>query len=182
MKSLPNIITLLRILLIVPILLLLFYEHYKGAMILFLLASISDGLDGLLARYLCASTRLGSILDPLADKLLILSSVVMLFTLQLFPLWLLAAIFIRDGVLLFGTLVYQFTTKQFEYAPTIISKANTFLQFILVLAILFYQGWDRIDYSRIEILMFLVFVTGVTSLIQSVSTWSRYALKERSQR
>ncbi len=182
MKTLPNCITLSRIILVIPVLLLLFFESYKSATVLFLLASLTDGLDGILARYLQATSRLGSILDPIADKCLILASMVMLLSLQLFPLWLFVAIIIRDVVLLAGAVVYQMTLHRFEYQPTMISKANTFLQFVLILGILFHQGWGGLDYSRIEIIQFLVFVTSITSFMQYVGTWSRYALSERSQR
>ncbi len=131
--NLPNFITLLRIGAIPIFLILLVDERYTEALIVFILAGITDSLDGLLARWLDARTTLGAFIDPLADKLLLVSSFVILAFLGDIPRWLAVLVIMRDVIILIGYSVLFFVTGHaIEVRPTLIGKASTFFQLLTV--------------------------------------------------
>src|SRR5215469_15035066 len=143
-----NKVTILRILLIpVFVVLVLYYvktnnEPYLGfAILCFGLAAICDGVDGFIARRFNQRSELGAILDPLADKLLLVSGIVVLSFdhrpyLQTLPLWLTGTIIGRDILLLAGLLVIQMTVGKVEVRPRVFGKIATVLQMAVVLWIL----------------------------------------------
>lgn len=132
--NLPNLITLLRIGAIPVFLILLVDERYTEALIVFILAGITDSLDGLLARWLDARTTLGAFIDPLADKLLLVSSFVILAFLGDIPRWLAILVIMRDVIILIGYSVLFFVTGHaIEVRPTLIGKASTFFQLLTVI-------------------------------------------------
>ena len=131
--NLPNFITLLRIGAIPVFLILLVDERYTEALLVFILAGITDSLDGLLARWLDARTTLGAFIDPLADKLLLVSSFVILAFLGDIPRWLAVLVIMRDVIILIGYSVLFFVTGHaIEVRPTLIGKASTFFQLLTV--------------------------------------------------
>ena len=131
--NLPNCITLLRIGAIPIFLILLVDERYTEALIVFILAGITDSLDGLLARWLDARTTLGAFIDPLADKLLLVSSFIILAFLGFIPRWLAVLVITRDVIILIGYSVLFFVTgHSIEVRPTLIGKASTFFQLVTV--------------------------------------------------
>jgi cardiolipin synthase len=132
MMNLPNAITVLRVLLIPVLAWLLVNENYPGAAVVFALAAASDLVDGILARWLGQMTRFGAILDPLADKFTMLTAVVFLAGQGVLPLWLAAAIVLRDVVIVTGATAYHFLLGKVEMAPTLLSKANTVLEFFAI--------------------------------------------------
>ena len=132
--NLPNLITLLRIGAIPVFLILLVDERYTEALVVFILAGITDSLDGLLARWLDARTTLGAFIDPLADKLLLVSSFVILAFLGDIPRWLAVLVIMRDVIILIGYSVLFFVTGHaIEVRPTLIGKASTFFQLLTVI-------------------------------------------------
>lgn len=132
--NLPNFITLLRIGAIPVFLILLVDERYTEALIVFILAGITDSLDGLLARWLDARTTLGAFIDPLADKLLLVSSFVILAFLGDISRWLAVLVIMRDVIILIGYSVLFFVTGHaIEVRPTLIGKASTFFQLLTVI-------------------------------------------------
>ncbi len=132
--NLPNFITLLRIGAIPVFLILLVDERYTEALIVFILAGITDSLDGLLARWLDARTTLGAFIDPLADKLLLVSSFVILAFLGDIPRWLAVLVIMRDVMILIGYSVLFFVTGHaIEVRPTLIGKVSTFFQLLTVI-------------------------------------------------
>ncbi len=132
-RNLPNFITLLRLGAIPVFLILLVDERYTEALIVFSLAGISDSLDGLLARWLDARTTLGAFIDPLADKLLLVSSFVILAFLGDIPRWLAVLVIMRDVIILIGYSVLFFVTGHaIEVRPTLIGKTSTFFQLLTV--------------------------------------------------
>ncbi len=182
-RHIPNLITVLRILLVYPVNHFLLERRFGLALGLFVLAGLSDGLDGFLAKHYHWQSRLGSYLDPLADKLLLVSSFLSLAWLGLVPVWLTAAVVLRDGVILAGAIAYYFLLKPFEGQPHWTSKVNTFLQLLLVVSVLFSQGvWPLAE----GLLFFLILVVLVTSLVSGaiyVHVWgSRYLRETRSPR
>jgi cardiolipin synthase len=128
MLTLPNFLTLLRIIAVPVFLILVTNRAYAAAFVLFLAAGVTDTVDGVLARLTNASSDLGASLDPLADKLLLVSSFVMLAWLGVIPLWLMIIALTRDVVILTGYLVLYFFGRPMAVDPTAISKLNTFME------------------------------------------------------
>jgi len=132
--GLPNWLTLLRILLIPFFVTLLVYRETWWALVVFCLASLTDMLDGYIARSHDRKTRLGAFLDPVADKLLLTSAFVTLTYLRMVPFWITAVVVSRDLILSVGVLVIHVSGGTVHPAPTWIGKASTALQMATVLA------------------------------------------------
>ncbi|MBT7839758.1 MAG: CDP-alcohol phosphatidyltransferase family protein, partial [Candidatus Thioglobus sp.] len=127
-SSVPNALSILRIILTVPVVLTLLNHQYFLAMVLFFVAGITDALDGWIAKRYSFETRLGSILDPVADKLLLMSSFITLNVIGLLPLWLLVLVFLRDVMIVSGTVgcfIGAGTPKEELLSPSKLSKFNT---------------------------------------------------------
>jgi cardiolipin synthase len=156
-KHIPNIITVGRILLVYPVIDLLLDRRFDWALGLFVVAGVSDAIDGYLAKTYHWQSRLGSYLDPVADKLLLTSCFIALGWLKLIPLWLVGLVVFRDAVIFSGAVAYYFLLRPFEGQPLYISKLNTLLQLMLVFAVLVQYG---IAPSMPEFMM-----TGLTGLV-----------------
>lgn len=172
---LPNAISLMRIALIAPILILMLQGDFGWALALFILAGFSDGLDGYLAVRFGWSTRLGGLLDPAADKLLITGMFITLAYTQQIPVWLAAVVILRDVVIVAGAMAYNFIVRPVPGEPTRISKLNTALQMLFVLFVLSRAGFDWPDKITITVLGAAVLVTVVISGVDYVWSWSRRA-------
>ncbi|NJN46292.1 MAG: CDP-alcohol phosphatidyltransferase family protein [Candidatus Competibacteraceae bacterium] len=180
-RDIPNLITAARILLVPPILWLLLQERYSTVLLLFLLAGASDGLDGYLAKRFGWSTYLGSILDPLADKLLLMGAIVVLGWQGNLPVWLVVLVILRDVVIVSGALSYHYLIESFEASPLLISKLNTVVQILLVLAILFDQGVRALPEPILVGLLASAALTTVSSGGIYVWEWGRRALSKGKQ-
>ena len=132
--GLPNWLTILRILLIPVFVTLLVYRRAGLALLVFCLASLTDLLDGYIARSQGRQTRLGAFLDPMADKLLLTSGFVTLTWLKVIPFWITAVVVSRDVVLSIGVLVIHVAGGTVHPAPTWIGKMSTVFQMLTVLA------------------------------------------------
>ena len=132
--GLPNWLTILRILLIPVFVTLLVYRRAGLALLVFCLASLTDLLDGYIARSQVPQTRLGAFLDPMADKLLLTSGFVTLTWLKVIPFWITAVVVSRDVVLSIGVLVIHVAGGTVHPAPTWIGKMSTVFQMLTVLA------------------------------------------------
>ncbi len=130
--SIPNILTLIRILLTPLFIILILKQLFTMALFVFAIAGISDALDGSIARYLNQRTELGAHLDPLADKLLLLSSYITLGVLNVVPSWLAVIVIARDVIIILGIAVLTITSKPYQVKPSIVSKCTTFLQLATV--------------------------------------------------
>jgi cardiolipin synthase len=172
---LPNAISILRIALIPPILILILEGDYGWALALFWLAGFSDGLDGYLAVRFGWQTRLGGLLDPTADKLLITGMFVTLAYAEQIPVWLAAVVILRDVVIVSGAMAYNFIVKPVPGEPTRISKLNTALQMLFVLFVLSRAGFGWPDKITITVLGAAILVTVVISGVDYVWSWSRRA-------
>jgi cardiolipin synthase len=159
--NLPNILTILRILLI-PVFINLLIYHYDGwALAVFLAAALTDSLDGLIARVANQRTRLGTYLDPMADKLLLTASFLALAILQIIPVWSAVIVVSRDLILILGALILHLTQTQMEILPTSLGKSTTALQLIyvtLVLVTAVFQG------NTVALFPVLVGTVGLTIL------------------
>lgn len=131
--NIPNLITVFRILLVPLLAIFLLEERYNSALLVFIVAGISDGLDGFLARLLKQKTRLGAILDPIADKLLLVTTFVMLAGLGVIPQWLAVLVVSRDLLIVIGFGILVLTGRTFKVAPTYTSKLTTVLQLITII-------------------------------------------------
>jgi len=175
-SDIPNLITVLRILLVAPIAWALLQQEFVLALVLFFVAGFSDGLDGFLAKHYGWTSRLGALLDPLADKALLVTCYAVLVWIGLLPLWLLVLVVARDVVIVAGALVYNYRILRLEAEPTLISKLNTVLQIALVLLVIVQQivpAWVQANW--ITLLIVAVTVSVVWSGLDYVVTWSRRA-------
>lgn len=134
--NIPNLLTLLRIILVPFIAYTLFYRLWVLAFLLFAIAAISDALDGYLARAWNQKTKIGAYLDPLADKLLITACYAVLVCAPVeglhIPGWFLTIILIKEAVLLLGSLYWGIIKQEIEVRPSLLGKAAMFVQSILV--------------------------------------------------
>jgi cardiolipin synthase len=128
----PNFLTLLRIILVPVFVIFLIEVQYYNALIIFVLAGLTDALDGTMARLLNAQTKLGSYLDPIADKLLLAASFVTLAILGIIPGWLTVIVMSRDFIILLGIAILSLMSVTFEIKPALISKVTTALQIATV--------------------------------------------------
>ncbi len=188
-RDIPNLISLLRIVLVAPVAALLAEERYDWALALFAVAGASDGLDGWLARRFDWRSRLGALLDPLADKLLLTVCFVTLALLGALPWWLAAAVVARDLVIVVGGISYHRRIGRFEIEPSLGSKPNTFIQIGFVLAVVVALEFsERIgQWLTPELLAgwgWLVLATTVGSGIDYVARWgsrARRALRDAEE-
>ena len=134
--TIPNIITLLRFFLVPGIVFALMTQRMEWAFACFLLAGISDGVDGFIARQFNQRSRLGAYLDPMADKLLLVSVFVVLGYMGELPLWLVIAAVSRDALIIGAVIMSTIMGHPVEMRPLFVSKANTAIQIGLAAVVL----------------------------------------------
>ena len=132
----PNALTLARIL-ITPIFAICLIRHLFGwALFFFVLAAVTDGLDGLIARVFRRKTTLGAYLDPTADKLLLTTAFITLAIQRMIPGWVTVIVITRDVLILFGVGLLNIMDRSFEAKPSILSKLTTVAQITTVATVL----------------------------------------------
>jgi len=181
-EQIPNIITVFRLILVVPFLYALLTAHYYLAFGIFVLAGISDAIDGYLARYFQLQSHFGAFLDPLADKVLMITSFFTLNYLGMMPWWITVLVISRDIIIMSGVAALNQILPHFEYKPTLISKINTVFQIGLVGSALFNLAFAALPTQWIPILIILVTFTTTWSLLGYVLTWGRIAWQYDSTR
>jgi cardiolipin synthase len=171
LSQIPNLLTLMRIA-ACPVLVVLLHEgNYELALILFVAAGITDGLDGYIAKRFNCQSSLGAILDPVADKLLIGSAYIMLAILGDIPFWLLILVMFRDLVIVVGYLILVMMGNEVPMSPSYSSKVNTVIQISLMVSVLLEKsGLDYIAPIS-GLLVFGVLVTTIISGVQYVWVW-----------
>ena len=147
-KSIPNILTVTRMLLTPLLVICLLKEMYMYSLLLFTIAGVSDGLDGFLARTLDSRTKLGAYLDPLADKILLVTAFLSLAYLKHLPMWLTVVVIARDILIVLGIAVCPLWHIHVAIRPSLISKATTFFQIALVFFVLLHTGYPY--FSRLN--------------------------------
>ena len=187
MSQIPNIITILRILLVVPTGWLLWQERYPEAFGLMAVAGVSDALDGFLARRFNWMSKLGAALDPLADKLLVAVMFVVFTMQELIPLWVAIIVLIRDFVIVAGAGVYKVLYEEVEISPTFVSKANTAMQIVtLLLLMASLLGVEFLSPLAGQLVnpycFYILAVLGVSSGIDYIVTWGSKAYRQGKQR
>jgi cardiolipin synthase (CMP-forming) len=142
LRQIPNVITTIRILLVVPIAVALVHEQLLLTIGLFAVAAFSDLADGYLAKRFGWQSDLGSVLDPIADKLLMATVFIALAYLRLVPRWLTAAVVARDALIVGAALIYRFWVGPIRGRPSMISKLNTLCQGLFILAVMARAQFD----------------------------------------
>lgn len=137
--SFPNQLTLMRMMFLPFIVIKLVEGHYNSALILFVLAGLSDGMDGLLARILKQQTMLGQYLDPIADKALLSTVFLVLSILHKIPWKFTVLVFSRDALILAASAVLYAIAGLRDFRPSIFGKANTLAQVAAVFFVLLFQ-------------------------------------------
>ena len=153
------------------LILFLLDRNYVIGAFLFLAAGVSDALDGWFAKRFDCITQLGSILDPIADKMLIVSTYIVLTLLGDIPLWLLLIVGFRDLGIVGGYLILQTIHVEMPPQPSVLSKINTVCQIIFVLVVMANQiGWIALS-SLVEVLLLLVAATTLLSGFHYIYRW-----------
>lgn len=171
----------MRILLVIPTVYLLWKHQYSYALLLFFIAGLSDGLDGFLARRFNWTSRLGSFLDPMGDKLLMTASYFMLGLLGHLPVWLVAIVIGRDLVIVLGASAYRLLVQDISMSPLLISKINTAAQIFLVLLMLFklsaFSMVGEVPDWLTQVTIYLVMITSLLSGLAYIFIWSKRAVE-----
>lgn len=181
MRHLPNIICLARIALIWPVIDGLLGQHYGRTLLLFGVAALSDGLDGWLAKRYGWTSRLGKFLDPLADKLLLVSVFLVLTWLGQVPRYLAVAAVGRDVMIGLGAVAYRIAWGPIHGRPILSSKINTVLQISYILLVVIHAAWAVPPAPVLQALAALTFVTVLYSGAAYLREFTRRALQIAAQ-
>src|SRR5271163_491068 len=164
--TVPNQITILRLGFLPLFIVSISYEHYRWALLILVLAGLSDGIDGLLARSLNQRSSLGAYLDPIADKLLLSSSFVILAFKHEIPLWLMIFVLSRDVIILMVAVVILLIFGYRPFPPSILGKATTFFQIVMVFSVVLGAAYPDILLAPIDrILIYTVATLTVVSAV-----------------
>lgn len=180
LRHIPNLICFMRILLVAPIVMSLLDNNYPQALWLIVIAGLSDGLDGFLARRFKWTSRIGGLLDPFADKLLFVSVFASLTYMGLVPQWLFAVVIGRDIVIVTGAAAYEFLVGPVEPKPSRVGKLNTVMALLYLAFVMTSQAWGWPPDVSMLITGAGVFVVSLVSGLDYVLTWSRLAQHARA--
>jgi cardiolipin synthase len=180
LRHLPNLVTILRMLLVVPLCWLIDTGRYEGALVIAAVAGLSDAVDGFLAKHYGWQTWLGGILDPIADKLLLMAAFLWLAFAGDVPVWLAALVIGRDLVIVAGAIAYHGLIGRFDASPSPLSKLTTLVQIVFVLGeLLRLSHWiempDNVRNAAIGITAALTVASGVHYVV----VWSARAWRTR---
>jgi cardiolipin synthase len=175
LRFLPNLLCVVRILMVYPVAVGILQGRYRFVLAMIALAAFTDALDGFLAKRFDWTSELGKVLDPVADKLLLMTVFVCLSVVGLAPWWLTAVVLLRDLVIVFGALTFRVLFGPLHGAPTAASKLNTFCQIVFCLAAVSGAGFGLPGVAGVTALGALAFVTTAVSGIDYVFIYSRRA-------
>jgi len=182
--NIPNLLSLTRIILVPVFVIFLIQDKYYSALIIFIIAGLTDALDGTMARLLNAQAKLGSYLDPIADKLLLTTSFVILAILGIIPSWLTVIVISRDFMILLGIAILTLMSISFEIKPALIGKVTTTLQIGTVFLVLLYKAFTHnLSYNFVLNLFFwltaaLTIASGLVYIIRGIKIVNGTNLKE----
>ena len=162
--NIPNILTLTRILLLPFFAATLYYEQYHYSLLVFIAASITDLLDGFIARVKKQITYFGTILDPVADKFFLLTSFIMMSKTGLVPMWLTIIVISRDLIVISGCFIIYLVTKNLDIEPSIVGKTASAGQFLLIGLILLSLNFN----SDITFLNYLFIAVAVLTALSGL--------------
>ena len=167
----PNLLTIIRIALVYPILNNIYLGNFEISIIYFIVASVTDGLDGFIARKMNWQTELGTLLDPVADKILLSGSVFILWLNQYIPFYIFVIFFSRDVVILLGAAIRMSVIESDTPTPNFLGKLTTTLQ-IIYIAIIFLKVIIELDFELFPLDIFIILVT-ILSLVVYAYNWVR---------
>jgi len=176
LRHLPNFICLVRIVLIWPTIDALYAGRYWTALILVAVCAVSDGLDGWLAKRFNWTSHLGKILDPLADKLLLVALFLTATWMNLLPWWLTAVAVARDVMIGFGAVIFHFWFGPLHGRPTLLSKINTGMQLAVALAAILGAAAELPTPEMVTALAIVTLLTTIVSGADYLSAFTRRAL------
>jgi cardiolipin synthase len=162
--NIPNTLTVLRIVLVPVIVILLIQGQFTKALVCFIIAGVTDGLDGMLARVLNQTTVVGAYLDPLADKVLVISMYATLAVIGIIPGWLAVIVISRDFIILGGILVLTLMSVNIEIKPSYVSKINTMLQLATIFVAFLLKVGGAEKHFR-EVFVFVCWLTAIFTVI-----------------
>jgi cardiolipin synthase (CMP-forming) len=176
LRHLPNFICLVRIALIWPTIDALYAGQFWTALVFVAVCAVSDGLDGWLAKRFNWTSHLGKILDPLADKLLLVALFLTAAWINLLPWWLTAVVVARDVMIGGGAVIYRLWFGPLHGRPTVLSKINTGMQLAVVLAAILSAATQLKVPEAITALAIVTLITTVISGADYLSAFTRRAL------
>lgn len=173
--SIPNIITLGRIILVPVVFWLLITQQLKMAFLAFVVAGVSDAVDGFLAKRFRWETELGAYLDPIADKLLIVCIFIALGVTQKLPVWIVIAVVSRDVLIVIAVVLSWLLGHPTPMRPLAVSKANTTAQIVLAATVLAQEafGWRHL-LGPVTVLVWATAALTIASLIAYLRVWLRH--------
>ncbi len=174
LHHIPNTISIFRIFLVIPVIYYIWQDNWQTAFLLMLLAGISDGLDGYIARTFHWESELGATLDPIADKVLLVCIFIVLGIKGIVPQWLVVLIISRDAIIVTGLILYKLMTNELKINTLFISKVNTALLIILVLLHMFNLAVSPVPELLFNIMIVMIVVTTIVSGALYVILWSKY--------
>lgn len=177
LRQIPNLLTLLRIVLVLPFAWFVYQSRFDWALLLFFIAGLSDAIDGFLARQFNWRSRFGAIADPTADKLLLVTAYVMLAWTHHIALWLCVLVMARDLVIVLGAALYYRRFGSYEIKPSIWGKLCTLLQILYVLLVLVEQALWPLQEPVLLLGQGVVAATTVFSGGHYVGTWVHKAMR-----
>ena len=171
--TVPNMLTVFRMVLIPVFVSLLFYHRFLWALAVFVLAGLTDGLDGLLARRFGQQSQLGTVLDPIADKLMLVTAFIVLSMRSIFPqplpshlpvpFWVTVAVISRDVFIIVGAAAINMTTGFRGFRPSWLGKVNTTVQIGGIAAIMFAPSVPRYTGYYLPTVYAAVFIMAILS-------------------
>ena len=167
----PNLLTIIRIALVFPILNNIYLGNFEISIIYFIVASVTDGLDGFIARKMNWQTELGTLLDPVADKILLSGSIFILWLNQYIPFYIFVIFFSRDVAILLGAAIRMSVIESDTPTPNFLGKLTTTLQ-IIYIAIIFLKVIIELDFGLLLLDVFIILVT-ILSLVVYAHNWVR---------
>lgn len=182
LRWLPNAICIARMFLVPPIAFVLVQGRFELTLLLFAIAAASDVADGWLAKTFGWTSDLGKALDPVADKLLLVTVFLTLAVLGLVPAWLAGAAVLRDVVIAGGATAYHRLFGRLDGGPSLVSKANTGLQVAFVVVVIANAAWHAVPDALVTALGATTFVTTIVSGLDYVIRYSRIAFANARSR
>ena len=178
-RHLPNALTSLRMLMVVPLAWLIRDGRYDAALLVAAAAGLSDALDGWFAKRFGWQSWLGGILDPIADKLMLVGCFVSLGLIGAHPDWLTWLVVGRDVVIVAGAVIYHNFVGRISAQPTLLSKITTCIQIAYVLAqLLALSSWFAVPHAVLAGMLWLTATATLVSGVQYVVIWSAKAAHE----
>ncbi len=173
--NLPNLITLARICAVPVIIWMILDRRMEAAFWVAFAAAASDAIDGIVAKHFNMQTVLGALLDPIADKTLLVSVFVALGHEGFLPTWLVIMVVFRDALIVGGALLFHTLTQSLEMSPLMISKINTFAQLVLAVTILGSEAFGLQTGAIRDVMIYMVGATTFASGATYVVGWTRRA-------